>query len=164
MPQGEDLEFIASTLHPTIEPDLVKIMVEFLTELGNSAGGPVSRGDLPFAVSGGPWEFNLRDLLRWCQLVESTKNSVQPLSSKPVIDHVSTKDAIEHFLHVLFVHRLRTWEDRQKVVEIWQYASGSLLQGVTAGGFAQDYVKGVQLTPQASALSFLMTITRLANV
>ena len=21
-------------------------------------------------ASGGPWEFNLRDLLRWCQLVE----------------------------------------------------------------------------------------------
>lgn len=34
---------------------------------GAPSGG---RAAVPFAQQGGPWEFNLRDLLRWCKLAE----------------------------------------------------------------------------------------------
>lgn len=40
-------------------------MVELLEALHESAN--VQRS---FASTGGPWEFNLRDLLRWCDLAE----------------------------------------------------------------------------------------------
>ena len=40
-------------------------MVAFLQALHEAAN--VARA---LGASGGPWEFNLRDLLRWCQLVE----------------------------------------------------------------------------------------------
>lgn len=31
-----------------------------------------------FGAAGGPWEFNLRDLLRWCDLVEGALPSTAP--------------------------------------------------------------------------------------
>lgn len=40
-------------------------MVAFLADLHHAAN--VARS---FGAAGGPWEFNLRDLLRWCQLAE----------------------------------------------------------------------------------------------
>ena len=42
-------------------------MVSFLKALHDGAN--IQRS---FASAGGPWEFNLRDLLRWCQLAEGT--------------------------------------------------------------------------------------------
>lgn len=41
-------------------------MVAFLADLHHAANVTCS-----FGAAGGPWEFNLRDLLRWCQLAES---------------------------------------------------------------------------------------------
>ncbi len=41
-------------------------MVAFLAHLHQGAN--INRS---FGSAGGPWEFNLRDLLRWCQLAES---------------------------------------------------------------------------------------------
>ena len=41
-------------------------MVALLKALHESANVKHS-----FASAGGPWEFNLRDLLRWCDLAES---------------------------------------------------------------------------------------------
>lgn len=40
-------------------------MATFLADLHHAAN--VAR---TFGAAGGPWEFNLRDLLRWCQLAE----------------------------------------------------------------------------------------------
>ena len=41
-------------------------MVTFLAELHQAANLQRS-----FASAGGPWEFNLRDLLRWCDLAQA---------------------------------------------------------------------------------------------
>jgi Midasin AAA lid domain len=41
-------------------------MAAFLADLHHAAN--IAR---TFGAAGGPWEFNLRDLLRWCQLAES---------------------------------------------------------------------------------------------
>ena len=43
-------------------------MVAFLEDLHGGAGA--AGGGRGFGAAGGPWEFNLRDLLRWCQLAE----------------------------------------------------------------------------------------------
>lgn len=53
-------------LHPRLPADSLHRMVEFLEFM--HAGANVQRS---FGGSGGPWEFNLRDLLRWCQLAEA---------------------------------------------------------------------------------------------
>ncbi|KAG1662050.1 hypothetical protein FOA52_005297, partial [Chlamydomonas sp. UWO 241] len=61
-----DLLFIGQSLHPEVpQPTLVR-MVSLLGDMESAAtaGGT-------FAQAGGPWEFNLRDLLRWCSLATS---------------------------------------------------------------------------------------------
>ncbi|KAF6262490.1 hypothetical protein COO60DRAFT_1699221 [Scenedesmus sp. NREL 46B-D3] len=72
--QPQDLRAIATALHPELPAGLIGKMVDLLSAMqeassSSSSSGDGSRGAAPFAVAGGPWEFNLRDLLRWCELV-----------------------------------------------------------------------------------------------
>jgi Midasin AAA lid domain len=55
----------AGALHPVVPEPLRRRMATFLADLHHAA--TVAR---TFGAAGGPWEFNLRDLLRWCQLAE----------------------------------------------------------------------------------------------
>ena len=50
-------------------------MVAVLADLHHA--GSVAR---TLGTAGGPWEFNLRDLLRWCQLAEGAARPVAGLS------------------------------------------------------------------------------------
>ena len=56
----------AGMLHPRVPADSLHQMVAFLEAM--HLGANVQR---TFGGAGGPWEFNLRDLLRWCFLAES---------------------------------------------------------------------------------------------
>ncbi len=56
----------AGVLHPRLPPVTLRRMIAFLAALHDGAN--VQRS---FGTAGGPWEFNLRDLLRWCQLAEA---------------------------------------------------------------------------------------------
>jgi Midasin AAA lid domain len=60
-------EFVkhVGALHPAVPEPLRRRMATFLADLHHAAN--VAR---TFGSAGGPWEFNLRDLLRWCQLAE----------------------------------------------------------------------------------------------
>jgi len=77
----------AGALHPRVPADVRARMVEFLGALraAGGGGGPAPRGGAVagggggggvgapaprLSGAGGPWEFNLRDLLRWCELAE----------------------------------------------------------------------------------------------
>ena len=53
-------------LHPRLPAVTLRWMIAFLAALHHGAN--VQRS---FGTAGGPWEFNLRDLLRWCQLAEA---------------------------------------------------------------------------------------------
>lgn len=59
--------FLAGALHPTMQPGLLQRMVAFVQALHQAVN--VKR---IFGSSGAPWEFNLRDLLRWCQLIAAS--------------------------------------------------------------------------------------------
>jgi len=56
----------AGVLHPRLPAATLRRMIAFLAALHEGAN--VQRS---FGTAGGPWEFNLRDLLRWCQLAEA---------------------------------------------------------------------------------------------
>ena len=95
-------------------------MVRFLASLSKEASQRPEPGRPPFAAAGGPWEFNLRDLLRWCQLIESdVENPVANLANSK-----AAEDAAEHFTWMLFIQRLRDLRDRERVVELWHEATG----------------------------------------
>ncbi|KAH7348924.1 hypothetical protein BKA65DRAFT_525885 [Rhexocercosporidium sp. MPI-PUGE-AT-0058] len=59
-----------------------------------------------FGSQGGPWEFNLRDILRWLQLLRS---------STPLLAAATPSD----FLNLIFRQRFRTTKDRQEVDRIF---------------------------------------------
>ncbi len=108
--QADDLAFIAGTLHPGIPSELLQRMVRFVGSLHHDAN--IARA---FASSGGPWEFNLRDLLRWCELI----------SSAPAHEPDAALVAACHYGDMLFVRRLRTELDRAHVRSTFQAAMGA---------------------------------------
>lgn len=105
-----DLRFIAAALHPRLPPATLGHMVVALHALHHDAS--VARC---FAGEGGPWEFNLRDLLRWCELAEG---AVPPLPASEAdgaaqAEAAALDRAARHFAGILFLQRLRTAEDRR---------------------------------------------------
>mmetsp|Transcript_7788 Transcript_7788/g.19828 ORF Transcript_7788/g.19828 Transcript_7788/m.19828 type:complete len:81 (+) Transcript_7788:312-554(+) len=69
--ESSDLVHITKALYPSIPPVIVERMVAFTAALAEAAGVPGGT----FARAGAPWEFNLRDLLRWCDLSLSALTS-----------------------------------------------------------------------------------------
>jgi midasin len=87
-----DLRMVAASLHPGLPEALLEGMVEVVSEMHErvSVGGR-------FGGAGAPWEFNLRDMLRWCELVEGAGASVEVAA---------------HYARMLFIDRFRTPSDR----------------------------------------------------
>jgi hypothetical protein len=151
----QDLSVIASTLHPR----LLDRMVALLGQLDAAAngttnsttpslqhGGPETShqhaagaakagagtgGGARFAAQGGPWEFNLRDLLRWANLVEGgvappplatalgpIQNGGSKAEALQAAEHAALDEAAEHYARMLFAHRLRTAADRERFAQV----------------------------------------------
>ncbi|XP_059556931.1 midasin isoform X4 [Myotis daubentonii] len=96
-----DMEFIASTLFPAIDKNIVKKMVAFNNQIDHEVTVEKKWGQ-----KGGPWEFNLRDLFRWCQLM--------------LVDQ--SPGCYDPGQHVFLVYgeRMRTREDKEKVIAIFK--------------------------------------------
>ena len=65
-----------------------------------------------FGRAGSPWEFNLRDVLRWCELAQAR---APPPSTSVRFEHAraaAATDAVIALFPVIYLHRLRTQEDR----------------------------------------------------
>ncbi|KAG8524470.1 Midasin, partial [Galemys pyrenaicus] len=101
-----DMEFIASTLFPAIDKNIVKKMVAFNNQIDHEVTVEKKWGQ-----KGGPWEFNLRDLFRWCQLM--------------LVDQ--SPGCYDPGQHVFLVYgeRMRTREDKEKVVDVFKDVFGS---------------------------------------
>ncbi|XP_049753260.1 midasin [Elephas maximus indicus] len=101
-----DMEFIASTLFPAIDKNIVKKMVAFNNQIDHEVTVEKKWGQ-----KGGPWEFNLRDLFRWCQLmlVDQSPGCYDPAQ------------------HVFLVYgeRMRTRKDKEKVITVFKDVFGS---------------------------------------
>jgi midasin len=92
---ASDLLFITSSLYPSFDPDLLKKMIAFNSKVASLT-----------ADSGSSlWEFNLRDVLRWCELLQTHQTSGP---SKP-----------ELFMSLVYLSRLRSKEMRRKVQVIF---------------------------------------------
>ena len=102
-----DLHHISRALHPGIPDESVSAMVRFNASLAHAASAPGST----FARAGSPWEFNLRDILRWCDLAERSTT-------------LSPAVAVERLFGTLFLQRLRTYEDRAHCGELFEDAFG----------------------------------------
>ncbi|KAM0503946.1 AAA ATPase midasin [Verticillium nonalfalfae] len=93
----EDLLLIARHSFPDIPSDVTRGVIRFITKLDHQIVIEKS-----FGLQGGPWEFNLRDILRWLNLLASK----DPLLSTGTVDD---------FLGLIVRQRFRSNLDRKEV-------------------------------------------------
>uniref|UniRef100_A0A8C0BE41 Midasin n=1 Tax=Buteo japonicus TaxID=224669 RepID=A0A8C0BE41_9AVES len=98
---AEDMEFIGNTLFPAIDKSIIAKMVAFNNKIDKEI-----MAEKKWGQKGGPWEFNLRDLFRWCQLM--------------LVDQ--SPGCYDPGQHVFLVYgeRMRTREDKEKVISIFR--------------------------------------------
>lgn len=90
----EDISFIVQSLHPRLPSNIVQLMVDFNSRLVKECG-------VKWGLRGAPWEMNLRDLMRWCQVMEKyTENGEYDPG---------------RFVSLIYADRMRTFEDKHKV-------------------------------------------------
>ncbi|KAI1505402.1 P-loop containing nucleoside triphosphate hydrolase protein [Biscogniauxia marginata] len=97
----EDLLLIAGHNFPEVPSETVQQMINFISNLETRI--QVERA---FGSQGSPWEFNLRDTLRWLHLVTST----DPLLSTGTVDG---------FLNIVIRQRFRCQKDRLEVDQLF---------------------------------------------
>ncbi|EFA84854.1 type A von Willebrand factor domain-containing protein [Heterostelium album PN500] len=96
---ASDLLFITSTRYPQIKPEVLAKMIEFNRVLHHD-----SMVDPKFGRKGSPWEFNLRDIFRWCDLVVADS------------EHLANYG---RFVDLIYLQRMRTKEDRLYIQSLY---------------------------------------------
>ena len=94
----KDQLLISRHLFPDYPLEWLEGMITFISRLNEEIVQKKT-----FAREGGPWEFNLRDLIRWGSLLKVNERLAHP----------------SEFLHTLYLHRFRTSDDRERVIRIF---------------------------------------------
>ncbi|KAE8674160.1 hypothetical protein F3Y22_tig00111769pilonHSYRG00499 [Hibiscus syriacus] len=95
----EDYHFICSSLYPSVPSSVLSNLISF--------NGRLHEDTMlyhKFGQNGSPWEFNLRDVLRSCQILQG-----EPVSS---------------FVNLIYVQRMRTAADRRQVMKLYEQIFG----------------------------------------
>jgi midasin len=98
----QDLLLIAQARFSNLDPQLIQRMIKFISNLDDEV---VSRKS--FGSQGSPWEFNLRDTLRWLELLGS---------SDPLLGSAKPDDLLD----VVIRRRFRTERDRKEVTKLFE--------------------------------------------
>ncbi|KAH6554865.1 hypothetical protein KP509_1Z301100 [Ceratopteris richardii] len=105
MLSDEDFLFIARSLYPSIPVAFLQKLIQFNGRLLKDTMIDHSYGHL-----GAPWEFNLRDVLRSCAILQESN-----------ADNMS-------FLDVIYLQRMRTARDRHCVLKLYKEVFGNTAQ------------------------------------
>ncbi|TVY82548.1 Midasin [Lachnellula suecica] len=105
--RNDDLQLICKHNFPAMSDEIVTTIIHFVSHLEQEV---VHKRR--FGSQGGPWEFNLRDILRWLQLLSS---------SAPLLSAATPSD----FLNLIFRQRFRSLRDRQELDKIFAQVFGS---------------------------------------
>lgn len=96
-----DLKFILSVQFPQLPVNLINDMVQFNSKLASEIG-------VVWGHAGSPWEMNLRDITRWCEMTIKAASNKFHCNKQ----YFNPSDSVE----LIYVNRMRTNEDRQKVI------------------------------------------------
>uniref|UniRef100_A0A3Q1JQ86 Midasin n=1 Tax=Anabas testudineus TaxID=64144 RepID=A0A3Q1JQ86_ANATE len=102
---SKDMEFIGQSIFPNIDKKIIGKMVEFSNRLVQEVC--VER---QWGQKGSPWEFNLRDMFRWCQLMQADQS---PGFFSPG-QHVA----------LVYSDRMRTEADKAQVLSLFRKVFG----------------------------------------
>ncbi|XP_073531808.1 midasin [Phyllobates terribilis] len=97
---SSDMQFIALSLFPALGEDIIDKMVAFNNQIDLEV-----MTERKWGQKGGPWEFNLRDLFRWCNLMLHDQS-------------LGNYDPSQH-VFLVYGERMRTKEDRQKLISVY---------------------------------------------
>lgn len=100
-----DMQFIANSLFPALGEEVIDKMVTFNNQIDLEV-----MTERKWGQKGGPWEFNLRDLFRWCHLML----------------HDQSPGSYDPSQHVFLVYgeRMRSKEDRQMLISLYEKVFG----------------------------------------
>ncbi|KAG7665169.1 uncharacterized protein J8A68_001225 [[Candida] subhashii] len=100
-----DLNMISQHLYPEVDPENCGKLIEFMSELEDEVVVKKLWG-----MAGSPWEFNLRDSLRWLSLYTS--------------GNISQDIAIDDFLEMIICQRFRNGDDKLKAQKLFESIFG----------------------------------------
>ena len=134
-----DMVHIVESLFPTVPCDVIKKAIKFVTSLSDASKAPGSS----FARLGAPFEFNLRDVLRWLELAVErvdrldddidTDTAVDSGIADPSTDEIADETAqtlskitraLDLTHSTLFSMRLRNKSDRADCLRLFEIAFG----------------------------------------
>ncbi|KAI5962071.1 uncharacterized protein KGF55_003146 [Candida pseudojiufengensis] len=104
--KAEDLQFILSYLYPSVEAAESVNLIEFISEIEDQIVQKKLWGH-----QGSPWEFNLRDSLRWLSLY-TNKN-------------LKLNIELADFLDMVILQRFRNKEDQERALNLFAKIFGS---------------------------------------
>ncbi|KDR82591.1 hypothetical protein GALMADRAFT_206424 [Galerina marginata CBS 339.88] len=104
-----DLYTICSHIFPDIDEATLRAMISFNTQLNDKA--IIQRS---FAQDGYPWEFNLRDIIRWGLLTSTLTSPREPKA----------------FLRNVYLHRFRSLQDQRSARKIFEHAFSATTQAL----------------------------------
>lgn len=97
---AEDLVVISSRSYPTFSAELTKSLVSCITSISH-----LLQTNRRIGIRGAPWEINLRDILRWSDLLNSS-------------DLIMSAGSAKDYQKILFLQRFRTFEDIAAVSQL----------------------------------------------
>jgi midasin len=103
---NEDLQLIASHNFPNLPSEIITSIIRFISQMEHAITSERS-----FGSQGGPWEFNLRDVLRWLHLLDAS-------------DDLLHTAKMEDFLSIIVKQRFRTQRDRDEVEKLFKNTTG----------------------------------------
>uniref|UniRef100_A0A3Q2XAQ5 Midasin AAA ATPase 1 n=1 Tax=Hippocampus comes TaxID=109280 RepID=A0A3Q2XAQ5_HIPCM len=106
---SKDMEFIGNSIFPAIDKEIISRMVEF-----SDSEVSVERR---WGQKGSPWEFNLRDIFRWCQLMLADQS---PGFFNPG-QHVA----------LVYADKMRTEADKAQVLAVFRKVFGEEFEPYT---------------------------------
>lgn len=135
--KADDLRLISNHIYPLVDSELSHRLIEFMSRLEDEVIIRKAWGS-----AGGPWEFNLRDTLRWLGLF-----------SAPGF-HLSPYD----FLNMIVCQRFRTKEDRAKAKELFELVFGPAQNKDNYFSIGPDYVQaGGAVLPRKNTVQHVAT-------
>ncbi|KAJ9190362.1 hypothetical protein P3X46_001577 [Hevea brasiliensis] len=99
----DDYLFISSSLYPSIPRPVLSKLIFFNKRLHED-----TMLHHKFAQDGSPWEFNLRDVIRSCEIIQGAPDKLK----------------IDCFLDIIYVQRMRTPTDRKEVLQLYEEVFG----------------------------------------
>ena len=94
----QDIFSIAMAQFPSVPIEIMQRMIDFNDGVQRDIDSRL------YGQYGSPWEFNLRDIFRWCQLMQSSDCQI-------------SIDSTERYADMLYTQRLRTGHDRSLIGE-----------------------------------------------